>query len=85
MTSDQIEKFIELQKRKDLRINIHFKERQTVSGMFIRGNDYSELKSKNLWRVVSSINVKQFKLNQDMNLTRIFNGISFTRLSEDNN
>lgn len=82
MTSEQIEKFIELQKRNDQELSIHFKDRQSVSGVFIRAKDYSELKSKNLWRVVSSPNLKQFKVNQDINLTRIFNGVSFTRLSE---
>jgi hypothetical protein len=83
MTSEQIEKFIEPQKRKGLSLNIHFKDRQTVSGIFIQGNDYSELKSKNLWRVVSSINLSQWKQKQDMNLSRIFNGVSFTRLTEE--
>ena len=83
MTSEQIEKFIEPQKRNGLSLNIHFKDRQTVSGIFIQGNDYSELKSKNLWRVVSSINLSQWKQKQDMNLSRIFNGVSFTRLTEE--
>jgi hypothetical protein len=83
MTSEQIEKYIELQKRRDQQISIHFKDRQPVSGVFIQANDYGELKSKNLWRIVSSINLKQFKENRDMNLSRIFNGVSFTRLSDE--
>lgn len=83
MTSEQIEKFVELQKRIEQKLSIHFKDRQPVTGMFIRGKDYDELKSKNLWRVVSTLNLKLFKENHDMNLSRIFNGISFTRLSDE--
>jgi hypothetical protein len=77
-----IEKFIKDQSRKGIPVNIHFKERSTVSGVFIYGKDYDELRSKNLWRIVSKLNVDKWKENQDINLTRIFNGISFTRLTD---
>ena len=50
MTSEMIEKFIENKNRKDAAVNIHFKERSTVIGLFIQGADYSELKSKNFWQ-----------------------------------
>ncbi len=83
MTQEQIEKFIELRKRKETEINIHFKDRQPVTGVFIQENDYSELKEKNLWRIVSSLKLKEWKQSRDMNLSRIFNGISFTRLTEE--
>jgi len=83
MTSEQIVKFVEQQKRNEQELNIHFKDRQPVTGIFIKGKDYDELKSKNLWRVVSTINLKLFKQNRDMNLSRIFNGMSFTRLSDE--
>ncbi|MBK6936814.1 MAG: short-chain dehydrogenase [Chitinophagaceae bacterium] len=84
MTSEQIEKFITQLKRKNEQVQIHFKDRQPVTGMFITGSDYSELKSKNLWRIVSSMNLKEWSSRNDINLSRIFNGISFTRLSDDN-
>lgn len=83
MTQEQIEKFIELRKRKETEINIHFKDRQPVTGVFIQENDYSELKEKNLWRIVNSLKLKEWKQSRDMNLSRIFNGISFTRLTEE--
>lgn len=83
MTQEQIEKFIELRKLKETEINIHFKDRQPVTGVFIQENDYSELKEKNLWRIVSSLKLKEWKQSRDMNLSRIFNGISFTRLTEE--
>jgi hypothetical protein len=82
MTSEQIEKYIAPGKRKDNPLNIHFKDRQPVTGIFIQESDYEELKSKNLWRIVSGNNVKEWENRKDLNLSRIFNGISFTRLSE---
>ncbi len=82
MTTEQIEKFITPGKRKENKLNIHFKDRQTVTGIFIQESDYEELKSKNLWRVVSNNNVSEWQQRKDLNLSRIFNGISFTRLSE---
>lgn len=85
MTSEMIEKFIENKNRKEIAVNIHFKERSTVIGLFIQGNDYSELKSKNFWRIVSSTYLNEWKETKNMNLARIYNGISFTRLSDNNN
>lgn len=82
MTIEVIEKFIKEQTRKGIAVNIHFKERSTVSGIFIHGKDYDELRSKNLWRIVSKMNADKWKENPDINLTRIFNGISFTRLTD---
>ena len=83
MTSETIEKFIESKNRKDIAVNIHFRERSTVTGLFIRGNDYSELKSKNFWRIVSSTYLAEWRQTENINLARIYNGISFTRLSDE--
>ena len=82
MTNDMIEKFVESKGRKGSVINIHFKERNTVSGLFVREYDYEELKSKNFWRIVNRIHLDEWKETKDLNLTRVFNGISFTRLSD---
>ncbi len=83
MTVEVIEKFIKDQSRRGLAVSIHFKERKTVRGVFIYAKDYDELKSKNLWRIVTESNAIKWKEEADINLTRIFNGVSFTRLSED--
>ncbi len=83
MTQEMIGKFIEHKERLDHSVNIHFKERSTVSGLFIRGKDYQELKSKNFWRIVSSTHLDQWKRTKDMNLARIYSGVSFTRLSDE--
>lgn len=83
MTNDQIEKYIAQKTRKSNPVNIHFKDRQPVSGIFVQSADFDELKSKNLWRFVSSKHIGEWEETQNQNLSRIFNGISFTRLSDE--
>jgi hypothetical protein len=83
MTNDMIEKYIQDKKHKNIQVNIHFKQRSTVTGLFIQTNDYSELKAKNLWRIVSSSKVEEWQKTKDINLARIFNGTEFTRLSNE--
>ena len=83
MTIEQIEKFIAANKE-DLKdpAKIFFKTRGTVEGIFIRTSDFIELKKKNFWRIVSSKNLDDYKESKDINLSRIFNGAEFTRLSQ---
>ena len=57
MTTEMIEKFVESKNRKDTVVNIHFKERSTVTGIFIQTADYNELKSKNFWRIVNHVHI----------------------------
>ena len=82
MTSEMIESFVSTKIRKGSKVNIHFKDRNTVTGLFIHSDDYDELKAKNFWRIVSKQNAEQWKETKDVNLARVFNGASFTRLSE---
>jgi len=83
MTTEQIEKYIEQGKHSDNPLNIHFKDRQTVTGLFIQLADYRELKGKNLWRIVHHTHIEEWKQTKNLNLSRIFNGMSFTRLSNE--
>ncbi len=83
MTNEAIIKYVETKNHTDKTLQIHFKQRSTIKGLFIQGKDYDELKSKNFWRIVSNTNIEQWKKTQDMNLARIFNGTEFTRLSEE--
>jgi hypothetical protein len=83
MAPEMIEKFVENKNRKDTAVNIHFKERSTVTGLFIQGTDYTELKAKNFWRIVSSTYLNEWKQTKNVNLARIYNGMSFTRLSDE--
>jgi len=84
MTSEAIVKQVESGNNPGKTLNIHFKQRNTMKGLFIIGNDYKDLKSKNLWRIVTNANIDEWKKTKDMNLARIFNGVEFTRLSDDN-
>jgi len=80
MTNDAIIKHVEA--KGDRPLNIHFRQRETIKGLFIKSEDFSDLKSKNLWRIVTNANIERWEKTKDMNLARIFNGVEFTRLSE---
>jgi hypothetical protein len=81
MTSEQIEKFLlpEFIDVKPVRIN--FKSRQGIKGIFIRSRDFTELKGKNFWRIVSESKLDEYGKSKNSDLARIFNGSEFTRLS----
>jgi len=83
MTTEMIEKFIDSKNRKDNKVKIYFKERPVVTGLFIRMEDYKELKSKNFWRIVNHIHIDEWKKTKNMELARIFNGIAFTKLTDE--
>lgn len=83
MTTEMIEKYIDNKSRKQAAVNIHFKERSTVKGLFIRSSDYNELKYKNLWRVVHHEKIEEWNKTKNMDLSRIFNGLSFIRLTDE--
>ncbi len=81
MDIEKIERYIEASIRNNMTINIHFRGRSTLTGLFIRSNDYDELKSKNFWRVVPVSRLQKWLETSDINLARIFNGASFTSLT----
>ena len=83
MTTEMITQFIENKNRKNNAVNVHFKERSTVKGLFIRSTDYDELRYKNLWRIVSHAKIEEWNRTKNIDLSRIFNGISFTRLTDE--
>jgi len=81
MTNDLIEKFIETGKRKNQQVNIHFKTRSTITGMFIHTDDYVELKSKNFWRIVTRTHFDAYNQTKNAGLAKIFCGTEFQRLT----
>lgn len=83
MTADSIEKFIEVDKRKSRNIQIHFKTRSTVTGVFIVTGDYNEMKSKNFWRIIPGPKLEQWWATKDPSLSRLFHGAEFARLTEE--
>jgi len=82
MTIDQIEKFLSNnQAQVHQQVKIAFKTRNSLEGIFIKTPDYTELKSKNFWRIVTGASVDNYKRSKDTSLARIFNGAEITKLS----
>ena len=82
MTSDQISKFLEGKDLVKQAIKIDFKTRNSITGIFLRSNDFAEMKSKNFWRIVTEAQFSEWKQTNNASLAKIFNGSEFTRLSE---
>ena len=86
MTIEQIERFVGSDTNvKDPSAKVFFKSRSTVEGVFIKANDYQELKKKNFWRIVAATRIDEYQKSKDINLSRIFNGSEFTKLSSSSN
>ena len=83
MTAEQIEKFFSSNVKSNSLVRISFKTRNAVVGIFVQTPDFDELKAKNFWRVVPEPKIEEWEKTKDMNLARIFNGMEFTRLSEE--
>lgn len=80
MTNEQIEKFLQPKYLDATPVQISFKTRNSITGLFIKTQDFAELKTKNLWRIVSESKIKEYQSSKDINLARIFNGSEFTKL-----
>ena len=80
MKYEQIEKVIVQEHFGNSEVRITFKTRKPIRGIFIKTADYNELRSKNLWRIVSESNIDFYNQSKDANLARIFNGTEITRL-----
>ncbi|HUB59777.1 MAG TPA: hypothetical protein VL978_03685 [Puia sp.] len=78
MTIEQIERFIGTEPHCFSRI---FLKSRTVEGIFIRTADFVELKKKNFWRIVTVNKMEEYGKSKDINLSRIFNGQEFVKLS----
>ena len=50
-------------------------------GIFVSSPDYEDLKAKNFWRIVSEINIPEWKKTNDNKLAKIFSGSEFTRIT----
>jgi hypothetical protein len=82
MNSEQIKKFVENKvTQKNKYVKIEFSKREAIYGLFLTDADYSDLSSKNFWRIVTSKNFDAYNKTKDANLARLFNGQEFSRLS----
>ena len=80
MKYEEIEKLLDKQQPSKPLVQISFKTRSSIKGLFIKTQDYNELSRKNLWRIVSESQLKAYSESKDTSLARIFNGAEFTRL-----
>ncbi len=82
MSSEEIEKFIKATKLPANKyLKISFKKRNAVYGIFIHCKDARDLETKNFWRIVTLTHFKDYQTSKDINLSRIFHGSEFSKLS----
>ena len=80
MINDVIAKFVENGYLGKSPLKIEFKKRNAIYGIFVKTNDYEDLKSKNFWRIVAEVNITEWQKSHDNSLAKIFNGSEFNRL-----
>ena len=83
MNIEDIQKFLDNKTTTgDEHIKITFKKRDAVYGLFVREHrDYTELKSKNFWRIVPQSQFEAYHKTKNIALAKIFHGSDFSRLT----
>lgn len=81
MNIEEIEKFLDKNRPRDNEfVQIKFKQRESIYGLFVKDSDYAYLKAKNFWRIIPQSKLDAYKTSKDVNLARIFNGAEFSKL-----
>ncbi|MES2850287.1 MAG: short-chain dehydrogenase [Bacteroidota bacterium] len=80
MTNDVIGKYIESKDVTGRAVNIFFKQRNAIMGLFVQWKDYEEMKTKNFWRIVPESKIEEWKKTKDPSLAKLFSGSDFTKL-----
>jgi hypothetical protein len=82
VTIEAIVKFIETEKIPETRsMQIDFKKRNSIRGFIVELNDAADLRAKNFWRIVSSVNFNEWKRTGNLEFAKIYSGAEFTKLS----
>ena len=82
MTVEQIETFLAKETVPSGKIiRFEMKKRNPVRGLIVQGRDYSELKGKNFWRIVTQTHLAEYSKSQNISLAKIFSGTEFAKLS----
>ena len=82
MNMENIEKFLNGSSEQEFNyVKISFKKREAIYGMFVKDKDYTHLRAKNFWRIVTRLHFDEFRRSGDLSLARIFNGAEFTKLT----
>lgn len=80
MTSEEIQAFNTRKNAKNDVVQISFRSRPSLKGLFLHTKDSEELQRKNLWRIVSELHLPSYLESGDENFSRIFNGVDITRM-----
>lgn len=82
MNSEDIENFLNRHASLESEcVQIKFRQRDSIYGLFLKDNDYADLKKKNFWRIVPGAKLDAYKSSKDANLARIYNGAEFSKLT----
>ena len=82
MTVEQIETFLAKETIPQGKIiRFELKKRNPVRGLIVEGRDYKDLKAKNFWRIVTQTNLAAYQKTNDINLSKIFAGSDFAKIS----
>lgn len=83
MTTEVIAKFLETDNIPTTKsVKIDFKKRNSLIGVFVKGSDYADLKSKNFWRIVPAPHIEEWQKSRNINLAKIYSGTEMTKLTE---
>ena len=82
MNNLEIEKFLDTKtSQANNYVKINFRKREPIYGLFLKGTDYNELKSKNFWRIVTRKHFDEWNTSKDISLAKLFNGSDFSKLT----
>lgn len=83
MNIEDIQKFLDTKTSLDNNyVKISFKKRDAIFGLFVRDHrDYTDLKSKNFWRIVPRSQFNAYSNSKNVGLAKIFHGGEFSRLT----
>lgn len=83
MNIEEIQKFLDTKTSlENDYVRISFKKRDAIYGLFIKDHkDYTDLKSKNFWRIVPRSQFEAYSTSKNVGLAKIFHGGEFSRLT----
>ena len=83
MNIEEIQKFLDNKTSTgNEHIKITFKKREAIYGLFVKEHkDYSDLKSKNFWRIVPKSQFEAYSKSKNIGLAKIFHGSEFSKLA----
>jgi hypothetical protein len=82
MNNDEIENFLNKKLTPTSNyVKITFKKRDAIYGLFVKDRDFTDLKTKNFWRIVTKTHFDEYNKSKNIGLAKIFHGSEFSRLT----